>query len=362
MGGGGGAAAGNQPVKAGSIVWAILYGIGYLAAASSIILLNKHVLAVTPFHFPISLASLGVLFGWIASVVGVHTGIISLEKHKDITLKTWVTNVLPIGFFTGTTLACGNIAYFYLSLSFLQMVKAISPVCLFFILTGLGLDKFHLNVFLAVIVIVAGATFAAYAEPHFTWIGFALVVAAEVFEAFKSAAFQFLLANKSFTMWEGMYFVSPASLIFLSAAIYFMEFEKMVAEDAWGQITAHPLVFFAAGTLGFGVNYTSLGVIKHAGSLTLKVLAQMKSILIIGAGIVIYADVVTPQTAVGYFVSVIGFGWYNYAKVKAKEMEQEEEAMKKNGVANFNFDVESNLEKVPLMSGSVKGIVREIRR
>ena len=59
--------------KAGSILWAIIYGVGYLTAASSIILLNKHVLAVTPFHFPISLASLGVLFGWLASVVGVHT-------------------------------------------------------------------------------------------------------------------------------------------------------------------------------------------------------------------------------------------------------------------------------------------------
>ena len=39
-----------------------------------------------------------------------------------------------------------------------------SPVCLFFILTSTGLDRFHLNVFLAVMVIVAGAAFAAYSE------------------------------------------------------------------------------------------------------------------------------------------------------------------------------------------------------
>lgn len=131
-------------------------------------------------------------------------------------------------------------------------------------------------------MIVAGAAFAAYSEVHFTWIGFVLVIMAEAFEALKSAAFQFLLANKSFTMWEGMYFVSPASLIFLGIAIYLMELDAMVKKDAWGQIEKHPLVFAAAGSLGFGVNYTSLGVIKHAGSLTLKVLAQMKSILIIG--------------------------------------------------------------------------------
>lgn len=133
-------------------------------------------------------------------------------------------------------------------------------------------------------MIVAGAAFAAYSEVHFTWIGFVLVITAEAFEAMKSAAFQFLLANKSFTMWEGMFFVSPASLVFLGIAIYATEFETMVDEDALGQMAKHPLVFAAAGTLGFGVNYTSLGVIKHAGSLTLKVLAQMKSILIIGEG------------------------------------------------------------------------------
>lgn len=155
---------GGESVKAGSILWAVLYGIGYLTAASTIILLNKHVLAVTPFQFPISLASLGVLFGWIASVVGVHTGFISLEKHKDITLKSWLTNVLPIGLFTGVTLACGNMAYFYLSLSFLQMAKAISPVCLFFILTSTGLDKFHLNVFAAVLVRYHGFCFPLHAH------------------------------------------------------------------------------------------------------------------------------------------------------------------------------------------------------
>ena len=93
----------------------------------------------------------------------------------------------------------------------------------------------------------------------------------------------------------------------------------MVEEDAWGQIKEHPLMFFAAGTPGFGVNYCSLGVIKHAGSLTLKVLAQMKSIIIILFGIAIYHDIVTVQTACGYATAIIGFGFYNYAKIKAKE-------------------------------------------
>ena len=346
MGGSGGA----EPVKAGSLLLGIVYGLAYLATATSIILLNKHVLAVTPFHFPISLASLGVLFGWIISVVGVHTGLVSLEKHKDITLTSWLTNVVPIGFFTGITLAAGNIAYFYLSLSFLQMAKAISPVCLFFILTGTGLDRFHLNVFLAVMVIVVGAVICAGNEVHFTWIGVCLVLVAETTEACKAAAFQFLLANKSFTMWEGMYFVSPASLVFLGTAIACMEYKDLVKEDALGQMAANPLLFTAAGTLGFGVNFCSLGVITHVGAITLKVLAQMKSLLIIVAGIAVYNDVVTMQTAIGYGIMIVGFGFFNYAKIKAKE---EDDALLEQSQGQGGTD-DVDPEKAPLLSKGEK--------
>ena len=335
---------GAASVSTSSVLLAIFYGLAYLTAASSIILLNKYVLAVTPFHFPIALSSLGVLFGWTASVVGVHTGIISLEKHKDITLTSWAKTVLPIGFFTGVTLACGNMAYFYLSLSFLQMTKALSPVCLFFILWISGLDRFHLNVFLSIMVIVVGTAVAAYAEVHFTWIGIALIFVAELFEAIKSACYQFLLANKSFTMWEGMYFVSPAALIFLSILIYFLELNTMIEENAWGQMTAHPLIFIAAGTLGFGVNYCSLGVIKHAGSLTLKVLAQMKSIILIFAGMAIYGDIVSTQTAIGYATAMVGFAFYNWAKIKAKEEDDALAAAAKGG------DEGADPEKAPLLN------------
>ena len=198
-----------------------------------------------------------------------------------------------------------------------------------------------MNVFLSIMVIVIGTAVAAYAEVHFTWIGIALIFVAELFEAIKSACYQFLLANKSFTMWEGMYFVSPAALIFLSILIYFLELGAMIEENAWGQMTAHPLMFIAAGTLGFGVNYCSLGVIKHAGSLTLKVLAQMKSIILIFAGMAIYGDIVSTQTAIGYATAIVGFAFYNWAKIKAKE---EDDAL-----AVKSGDEGADPEKAPLL-------------
>ena len=185
-----------------SMIWSIVfYGAGYLASAAGIIMLNKYILSVTPFHFPIVLSSLGVAFGWIMTALLYKFGVIELGKDKfEMSFKEYVMVVSPIGFFQATTLAAGNTAYFYLSLSFLQMCKAVGPVVLFALLTSMGLDRFNTKVFLSILVIVFGTLMAAWGDVSFTAIGFACILVAELSEAAKSAWMQFLLANKSFSI------------------------------------------------------------------------------------------------------------------------------------------------------------------
>lgn len=327
----------EQSAKAQSMaafMTAMAYGLAYITAATCIILLNKYMLSVTAFHYPIVLSSMGVLCGWTLSLIGVHvTRTVTISPTAAMTPTQWATNVLPIGLFQGTTLMLGNMAYFHLTLSFLQMAKAVSPAVLFFVLYATGLDKWHLNVFLGVAVIIFGTLIASLGETQFTWIGFTLILGAEVTEAVKNALMQFLLANKKFSMWEGMYFISPASLFFLTIAASLFEFKHMRENDAWGMMVDKPYLFVAAGLLGFVVNFCSLGVIKYIGSLTLKVLAQLRSVLIIIFGVLVYHDEVTAVQIFGYSIAIVGFAGYNVAKVRAKEQEileeQREDSAKK---------------------------------
>lgn len=312
---------------------AMAYGSAYITAATCIILLNKYMLSVTAFHYPIVLSSMGVFCGWTLSLIGVHvTRTVKISSTAEMTLTQWAKNVLPIGLFQASTLMLGNMAYFHLTLSFLQMAKAVSPVVLFFVLYVTGLDKWHFNVFLGVAVIIFGTLIASLGETAFTWIGFSLILGAEVTEAVKNALMQFLLANKKFSMWEGMYFISPASLCFLTVAASLFEFKHMCENDAWGMMVDKPYLFVAAGLLGFVVNFCSLGVIKYIGSLTLKVLAQIRSVLIIIFGVIVYHDEVTTLQIFGYAVAMVGFIGYNIAKVRAKEqeiLEEQQDASKK---------------------------------
>ena len=326
-------------VSSTSMIWSIVfYGAGYLSSAAGIIMLNKYILSVTPFHFPIVLSSLGVAFGWIMTALLYKFGVIKLGKDKfEMSFKEYVMVVSPIGFFQATTLAAGNTAYFYLSLSFLQMCKAVGPVVLFALLTSMGLDRFNTKVFLSILVIVFGTLMAAWGDVSFTAIGFACILVAELSEAAKSAWMQFLLANRSFSMWEGLYFISPASLFFLFVASACLEFQDMVDKDAWGMVKDQPHLFALAGCLGFFTNLCSLGVIKAAGSLTLKVLSMSRSVLLILYGMAVYHDVVTVVEAIGYGIVLVGFFWYNFAKIAQKEQEaKEKEALEKEPLLASN--------------------------
>ena len=53
-----------EMVKRNFSVLPVVYALLYMTVAATIVLANKYVVSVTPFVFPITLSSLGVLFGW----------------------------------------------------------------------------------------------------------------------------------------------------------------------------------------------------------------------------------------------------------------------------------------------------------
>lgn len=67
--------------------------------------------------------------------------------------------------------------------------------------------------------------------------------------------------------------------------------------------------------MGFACNALAYGVIRRAGSLTLKVLGTVKNVAVVGAGMALFGDRVALLQAVGYAVSIGGF--VSYQRVKA---------------------------------------------
>ena len=69
--------------------------------------------------------------------------------------------------------------------------------------------------------------------------------------------------------------------------------------------------------MGFACNALAYGVIRRAGSLTLKVLGTVKNVAVVGAGMALFGDQVGLLQAAGYAVSIAGFVYYQRVKAGA---------------------------------------------
>lgn len=311
-----------------TFVKGLLYSLLYLVFSTAIILSNKHIITETNFSCPIAVSSLGSVFGWAISVLSIQLNVTQLKTH--LTFKQWCLYVLPIGVCTALSLAFANLAYFYLALSFIQMVKAFAPVVTFLVLVAFRLDKFDMNVVLSISVIVAGCFTASFGqvEARSAQLGLLCMLICEVAEAFRSAGMQYLLASKSFSLFDGMYYFSPATLLFLVILVYMFEWNELRDPDHIAAIYENPLAFLSASCLGFFVNLASLAVIQNTGSLTLKIVSQLKNVVVIVAAVVLYDDVVSTLELAGYIVAICGFAMYQQAKKEAAEFDEQTERAK----------------------------------
>ena len=110
------------------------------------------------------------------------------------------------GLATACSLAAANVAYFYLSLAFIQVLKAFAPVITFGVLIAFGLDRHNHENFSRSLRHRVWSLIACYGEMHFTLMGLLCMLIAEVSEAMRSVGIQLLLVNRKMGLIEGMYY------------------------------------------------------------------------------------------------------------------------------------------------------------
>ena len=82
-----------------------------------------------------------------------------------MTFKTWMQQVFPIGFFTAVTYATGNELYLFMSVSFIQMMKSMSPIVVLFLLVAFKLDVLTTPKLVAVAAMSAASPSRATPSP-----------------------------------------------------------------------------------------------------------------------------------------------------------------------------------------------------
>jgi hypothetical protein len=133
----------------------------WVALSSCVILVNKAVLdpSIGGFPYPLALAALHMLTCSLLSMALVASGAV---EAPPMPVHVYVKGVLPIGALFALTLWASNAAYLHLSVSFIQMAKAATPLLVYALGVAAGAERFERGYIGVMAAIAGGVALASY--------------------------------------------------------------------------------------------------------------------------------------------------------------------------------------------------------
>lgn len=309
------AATESSSMSPGSMLLGLGVGVVWMVVSSALIFLNKHLMSTGGFHFPMALSGLGMAFSAFASYFCCRV-VKLVEAKKVVTWHFYFTKLMPIGLFMAATLHFGNLVYLHLTVAFIQILKAFTPVITMVALFIAGLEVPSWPLGATVGAIAIGTAVASFGEINLSVAGVTYMMLSECFEATRLVMTQILLVGLKFHPIEGLMYLAPACTFWLVIGVATLDLRRMLEEGAFQLIADRPLMYLAAAAMGFGVNALAYIVIQTASSLTLKVLGTAKNAIVVWLGVAFLSETVTWMQGGGYAVSLLGFMYYNYIKLQ----------------------------------------------
>ncbi|CAN0855132.1 Probable sugar phosphate/phosphate translocator At3g17430 [Linum grandiflorum] len=297
------------------LVFTYFYLLIYIILSSGVILYNKWVLSPKYFNFPfpITLTMIHMAFSGLVSFFLVR--VFKVVTPVKMTFEIYATCVIPISAFFAASLWFGNTAYLYISVAFIQMLKALMPVATFIMAVLCGTDKARCDVFLNMLLVSVGVVVSSYGEIHFNVVGTVYQVTGIFAEALRLVLTQVLLQKKGLTLnpITSLYYIAPCSFVFLFAPWYLLEKPAMEVS----QIQFNFWIFFSNALCALALNFSIFLVIGRTGAVTIRVAGVLKDWILIALSTVIFPEsTITGLNIIGYAIALCGVVMYNYLKVR----------------------------------------------
>jgi len=247
------------------------------------------------------------------------TTVLDSRKAVPMNGRTYLRAIVPIGIFFSLSLICGNQAYLYLSVAFIQMLKATTPVAVLLATWALGAGMTDLKTLGNVSIIVLGVIIASFGEIKFVMIGFLFQVGGIVFEATRLVMVQRLLSGDSFKMdpLVSLYYYAPACAVMNGFVFLFTELPRISMADIYS-VGTFTLILNAL--VAFLLNVSVVFLIGKTSSLVLTLSGVLKDILLVFASMILFGDPVSLLQAFGYGIALAGLMYYKLGPDVAKDL------------------------------------------
>ncbi|KAL7145649.1 hypothetical protein ABFS83_07G100200 [Erythranthe nasuta] len=265
------------------------------------------------FPFPITLTMIHMGFSGLVAFFLIR--VFKVVSPVKMTFEIYATCVIPISAFFASSLWFGNTAYLFISVAFIQMLKALMPVATFVMAVFCGTEKLRSDVFANMLLVSFGVVISSYGEIHFNVVGTVYQVTGIFAEALRLVLTQVLLQKKGLTLnpITSLYYIAPCSFVFLFIPWYLLEMPAMEVS----QIQFNIWIFFSNALCALALNFSIFLVLGRTGAVTIRVAGVLKDWILIALSTVIFPEsIITKLNIIGYAIALCGVVMYNYLKAK----------------------------------------------
>ncbi|XP_057550826.1 probable sugar phosphate/phosphate translocator At2g25520 [Amaranthus tricolor] len=298
------------------IVLSYTYVAIWIFLSFTVIVYNKFILDRKMYNWPYPISLTMIHMSFCSSLAFLLVKVLKLVESVTMSREVYFSSVVPIGALYACSLWLSNSAYIYLSVSFIQMLKALMPVAVYSIGVLLKKENFKGVIMGNMIAISVGVAIAAYGEAKFDTWGVFLQLGAVAFEATRLVLIQILLTSKgiNFNPITSLYYVAPCCLVFLSIPWILVEYPLLRDSSSFH------LDWFIFGTnsvCAFALNLAVFLLVGKTSALTMNVAGVVKDWLLIAFSWSVIKDTVTPINLFGYGLAFLGVAYYNHYKLQA---------------------------------------------
>ncbi|KAL2251214.1 UNVERIFIED_CONTAM: putative sugar phosphate/phosphate translocator [Sesamum indicum] len=298
------------------IVLSYTYVAIWIFLSFTVIVYNKYILDRKLYNWPYPISLTMIHMAFCSSLAYILVRIFKVVDPVTMSWDLYLKSVVPIGLLYSLSLWLSNSAYIYLSVSFIQMLKALMPVAVYTIGVLLKKEVLKSETMANMISISIGVGIAAYGEAKFDSWGVILQLGAVAFEATRLVMIQILLTSKGITLnpITSLYYVAPCCLVFLFFPWVFVEYPVLRESSSYH---LDYVIFGTNSFCAFALNLAVFLLVGKTSALTMNVAGVVKDWLLIAFSWSVIMDTVTPINLFGYALAFLGVAYYNHSKLMA---------------------------------------------
>jgi len=275
----------------------------WICLSSAVIIYNNYLYNTLNFKYPVFLVTFHLTFAAIGTrILQRTTHLVDGAKDVHMTKDMFIQSILPIGVLFSGSLILSNTAYLYLSVSYIQMLKAFTPVAILLISWTFRIAEPNRKLALIVLMISSGVALASHGELRFNLIGFITQAAAVAFEASRLVMIQILLHGLKMDPLVSLHYYAPVCAVINLVALPFTEGLAPFYELA----RIGPLVLLSNACVAFLLNVAAVFLVSAGSGLVLTLAGVFKDILLITGSVVIFGSQITPLQVFGYSIALGG--------------------------------------------------------